>query len=86
MSADSLEEEMWLGCAGAGAATSPEGRSGLLHRGGFVTHDQRATAARTVPSALHVDQERKQRQTANQRVCLLSPNHSYVQRRGMPVR
>ena len=42
-----------------------------LHLCSCVTHDQRTTDARTVLSALHVEQEQKQRQTANQE-CLLA--------------
>ena len=42
-----------------------------LHLCGCVTRDQRPTDARTLLSALHVEQERKQLQTANQE-CLLA--------------
>lgn len=53
-----------------------------LHLCGCVTHDQRPTDARTVRSALHVKQEEKQRQTANQQRLLAIPKPQLRSKQG----
>ena len=84
--ADSQEEEMWLGCAGVEAATSPEGGSGWA-ASMWLSHTLRDPQMPELREVLYMwNKKRNKGRQQTKSVCLLSPNHSYVQSRGKPVR